>query len=106
MVTENHTFCEQPIHVEPAPEPSNIIWENRHITSKVQFRNKIFVGIGVFCLLALAFALFTFCKIAVVNTQKKYPPTFDCSDIDAMFGTDLDAYKTYAEIDKEYTIET
>ena len=105
-VTENHKFCDQQIRVTPAPEPSNIIWENRHITAKTQFRNKIFTGIGVFCLLALAFAIFTFAKIAVVNTQKKYPPTFDCTDIDAMFGTNVDTYKEYAEIDKQYTIET
>ena len=32
-VTENHMFCESKIEVEAAPEPSNIIWENRHISN-------------------------------------------------------------------------
>ena len=31
-LTENHKFCDTQIRVKPAPEPSNIIWENRHIS--------------------------------------------------------------------------
>ena len=33
--TEAHKFCDTVIRVKPAPEPSNIIWENRHITPSV-----------------------------------------------------------------------
>ena len=79
--TEAHKFCDTLIKVKPAPEPSNIIWENRHITPNVQLRNKIIVSFGILCLLGLAFALFTFAKIKVASIQEKYPPTFDCSDI-------------------------
>ena len=101
--TEFHKFCDVPIRVTPAPEPSNIIWEHRHITKLRQNRNKIGVGLGVFCLLGLALALFTFAKSAVVKTQASYPPTFDCTDVDAQFGHDPAEYEQYARLDKTYT---
>jgi hypothetical protein len=67
-VTDNHKFCDEKIKVTAAPEPSNIIWEHRHISGAVQTRNIICVAFAVFALLALAFTLFTFAKIKVVAT--------------------------------------
>ena len=103
--TEAHKFCDTVIRVKPAPEPSNIIWENRHITPNVQLRNKIIVAFGILCLLSLAFALFTFAKIQVADIQERYPPTFDCSDIQSQFEDDPVQYENYAKIDKEYTLQ-
>ena len=59
---EGYYFCDSKIEVEPAPEPSNIIWENRFITEGTQRRNKIAVAFGILCLLALAFLIFTIAK--------------------------------------------
>ena len=102
-ITENHKFNNIPIKVKAAPEPSNIIWEHRHITSAVQFRNKVLVSIGVLLILALALVLFSVAKIYVSKVQKAYPPTFDCADIDRQFAGDAELYKTYAGNDKAYT---
>lgn len=30
----DRTFLDEPFFFESAPEPSNIIWENRHLTKK------------------------------------------------------------------------
>ena len=102
-VTEHHKFCESQIKVTAAPEPSNIIWEHRHISDAVQTRNKICVGFAIFCILALAFVIFTFAKISVVRSQAKYPPTLDCTSIDNQFTSDQALFKQYAEVDKPYT---
>ena len=80
-LTEAHKFCDTVIKVKPAPEPSNIIWENRHFTRKKKLRNKIIVAFVILCLLGLAFALFTYAKMKVSDIQERYPPTFDCTDI-------------------------
>lgn len=43
----------------PAPEPTNIKWENRHVTRKEQICTSVVVNFLVFCHLVLALALFT-----------------------------------------------
>jgi hypothetical protein len=43
----------------PAPEPTNIKWENRHVTKKTQVCTSIIVNFLVFCHLVVALALFT-----------------------------------------------
>ena len=104
-VTENHKFCDVQIKVTPAPEPSNIIWENRHITQAEQNRNKFFVTLAILCLLGIALVIFSVAKFYVTTIQAKYPPTFDCTDVDSQFAGQPDLYKTYAKIDKPYTNE-
>ena len=56
-------------------------------------------------MLLIAFAIFTFAKITVTKIQAKYPPTFDCTDVDSQFASNQELYKQYAEIDKPYTDE-
>ena len=105
LITENHKICDTRIKVEPAPEPSNIIWENRHITDREQNRNKCFVTLGILFLLLIAFVIFAVAKIFVTRIQAKYPPTFDCSDVDSQFAANITQYKEYANYDKPYTDE-
>lgn len=68
-----------------APDPSNIIWQNRHVTRKQQNIRKFFVFIGVVIMLGCSFALFTWFKNIATNNQQKYPPTTDCTNIGNMF---------------------
>ena len=56
-------------------------------------------------MLGIALIIFSWAKIKVTNIQAKYPPTFDCTDVDGQFASQPDLYKTYAEIDKPYTDE-
>ena len=52
----------QPLHMDPAAEPTNIIWENRHVTFKERLtRATIVIAITVL-LMALTFTLFYFLK--------------------------------------------
>lgn len=74
-----------PILFEEAVEPSNIIWENTHFTTKQQTIRKVIVTFLVALVLLGAFALFAFLKIKAVRNQRKYPPGTNCDDIDVMF---------------------
>jgi hypothetical protein len=56
-------------------------------------------------MLGIALIIFSWAKVKVTNIQAKYPPTFDCTDVDGQFASQPDLYKTYAEIDKPYTDE-
>lgn len=90
-------FCE-------APEPTNIIWENRDRTYKQQCTRKLIVILIVFILLCLAFAAFYFLKRITINNYKKYPPTTDCDNILDQFGNVLTGtFREYAELDEKPT---
>ena len=67
LITENHKIFDTRIKVEPAPEPSNIIWENRHISDREQNRNKCFVTLGILFLLGIAFVIFVLAKVGVTK---------------------------------------
>ena len=56
-------------------------------------------------MLGIALIIFSWAKVKVTNIQAKYPPTFDCTDVDGQFASQPDLYKKYAEIDKPYTDE-
>ena len=44
-------------------------------------------------MLGIAFGIFTVAKITVTKIQAKYPPTFDCTDVDNQFADNQDLYK-------------
>lgn len=71
----------QPLYLNPAPEPTNIIWENRHYS----FLHKIIraaIAIAVMALLMfLVFVAFYFLKLRVNENNKKYPAV-SCSNIE------------------------
>ena len=46
-------------NLAPAPEPTNIKWENRHVTRNKQICTSIVVNFLVLCHLIAALALFT-----------------------------------------------
>lgn len=72
------TFLEEDLQLKKAPEPTNIIWENRHNTYRQQLVRKIFVGFAVLALLFAMLALFTYMKTLTVKNQKRYPPDTNC----------------------------
>lgn len=85
-----------------APEPSEIIWHNRHVTTKQQNIRKVLVFIGCFVFLTLMFFLFSYLKSKAIKNMWRYPTTTNCDTIDNIFydpaqgAIDTDVYQKYA----------
>lgn len=101
-------FMEEPLAFEEAPEPTNIIWENRHISGKNQFVRKVLVAISVLLFLILALVIFSLLKRTVLQNQLQYPPTTDCQMISGMFNVpeplDYQPYQAAAYADMNNTL--
>jgi hypothetical protein len=56
-----------PLYFREAPEPTNIIWENRHIGGIRQLIRKVLVAILVFLVLVMALVIFYLLKKTVIE---------------------------------------
>jgi len=74
----DENFLGTPLKFKPAPEPSNILWENRHVTRKQQMWRALGVWVIIFFILAIAFVIFVVLKQISVKNQARYPGTTDC----------------------------
>ena len=73
------------LEVVRAPEPSNIVWENLHMTPrKITMKNIIVMAI-VTIFLAIVFSLITFLKVESVKTESRYPPLTNCVSYNDLF---------------------
>ena len=68
------------IEIQPASEPSDIIWENRHFTIAQRFSKSIIAWIIILLLLAVSFIAIFLCSQYSVNTMLKYP-IVDCTNL-------------------------
>ena len=59
----------------PAPEPSDIIWENLYVPQLKKHRNKVCILAVLFCFLFCVFMLFMYLDQWVIQTERKYPGT-------------------------------
>jgi len=75
----------KPIITSQAPEPSEILWHNRHVTVNQQNWRKVGVFIAVLIFLALMFALFTWMKSKAIQNMFRYPSTTNCDSIKSIF---------------------
>ena len=87
-----------------APEPSNILWENLHVTPRQQTCRKLLVSAVILVLLFGMFVLFTFLQLIAVKNANRYPASTDCTTVSAMF-TDNATFEQYARIDEPYTVK-
>lgn len=76
----------EPVQMEAAPEPSNVVWENLEVRSSQQRNRKIFAFICIAIFIILTFLLFTVLKSANGKNKLKYPPRTDCENIYNQFG--------------------
>jgi hypothetical protein len=68
-----------------ATEPTNIIWENRHFTTK-DYVYRTFVAFSFICfLLCVSFAIIFYSKIYAIVIDSKYPDV-DCDYITEVYG--------------------
>jgi len=68
------------IEIQPASEPSDIIWENRHFSNWDRLKKEIVVFLILLVLLAGSFLLIFICSLYSTNLLAKYPAT-DCSTL-------------------------
>jgi len=97
-------FLGEPLSFKEAPEPTNIIWENRHLGFIQRTIRKFIVLCLVGLFLAGTVVIFFFLKKATINNLLKYPPSFDCSEIDSLFKTNQTLYQQAATFDKDPTL--
>lgn len=96
----------EPFAMQEAPEPTNIIWENRDKTVTQQLKRQIGVYIAISLFLAGAFTIFYLLKRQTISNYLKYPPTLNCKSIISMFPQKFNdpLFRQQAEIDKDYTM--
>ena len=70
------------VDFQKASEPTDIIWENRHVTNKIIIKRKIFVFIVIFIMLNISFGSIYYSANIVNNFKRRYPPG-DCKQKDA-----------------------
>lgn len=62
-----------PLVLDDAPEPTNIIWENRHLSNEDYLKRGLLVFFTVLILLAASFTTIFLCKNFQLNKVSKYP---------------------------------
>ena len=68
------------IEIEPASEPTDIIWENRHYTPMQRLKKSIIATLIILLLLFISFIMIFICSNFSVNAILKYP-TVDCTNL-------------------------
>jgi hypothetical protein len=74
-----------------ATEPTNILWENRHLTHKDRLKRSGWVFAIIVLMIIVSFSLIFFCKSYSVKVSQTYPAV-DCSVIDSAYGASLEKY--------------
>jgi hypothetical protein len=60
--SDYRTLLAEPLRMEDASEPTDIIWENRHFTSWDRFKRTFIVMCYVTVILAISFVIIFFCS--------------------------------------------
>lgn len=71
--------------IKEAPEPTNIIWENRDMSKMVRAARFIMVIIAVGVVLALTFFMTTYAKNVTNDTIGKYDNSVKCSELNRIY---------------------
>ena len=87
-------FLGSRIKVKPAPEPTNIIWENKGITKKMRRVRMVFITLACIVLLAVAAFLIAYMKGIQLQVVRKYPDV-DCGLVDEQYKKMLKKFAYY-----------
>ena len=68
------------IEIDSAPEPTDIIWENRHFTSSQRNKKLVLVILAMILMLTISFVIIFICSATSKELVSIYPPK-DCSGI-------------------------
>ena len=72
----------------PAPEPTNIIWENRQYTKGRRVAIGLLVSVVIFFLLLVSFSVILVLKQVAVSSKLKYSYA-NCKDIKDIYNPDM-----------------
>jgi hypothetical protein len=89
--------------VERAQEPSNVIWENLGIPTKVKNQRKVAVSVIVFVILICILGCVGYVKILSARTRLRYPLINNCDKIELQF-KNKDEWLKFAIKDKQATM--
>ena len=79
------TALGEEIYVTQAPEPSDILWENRRVTwSRIKCHEFIVLIVSIVFLIAMFYGV-VYIKALEVTNMFRYPATTDCTAIDNIF---------------------
>lgn len=71
------------IEIQPASEPSDIIWENRHFTPAQRLKKSCIAWAVILKLLSISFVLIFLCSQYSVKMLSKYP-VVDCANLTSL----------------------
>jgi len=72
------------VEFQEASEPSDIIWENRHVEKSVRFKRRLLVKFIITIMLAISFSIIYYCASKSTTLKAKYPKV-NCSQKDNEF---------------------
>jgi len=72
------------VEFQEASEPSDIIWENRHVEKSVRTKRRLLVKFVITIMLAISFSIIYYCASKSTNLKTKYPKV-DCAQKDKEF---------------------
>ena len=79
------TFLGEEIEIQPASEPTDIIWENRSFTEKERNIKKAIVTLIIIGLLIASFAIIFLAKKASLAKKNQYPKV-NCKEFEENYG--------------------
>jgi len=82
-------FLDAPLYFREAPEPTNIIWENRQVTFFQQIIRTIIVIAIILVLFVGCLFVFYYLKKTTVTNYQRYPPSTNCNSINSLFNNQL-----------------
>ena len=94
---------EEEIEVQPASEPTDIIWENRNFTEDTRNFKRIVVSIIIVILLAVSFAIIFTCQKSSLAKKMKYPKV-NCKTIDVEYVDRHEAYQKDAIAEYRFNV--
>ena len=98
----DYTFLGLPFYFEEAPEPSNIIWENKFMRPRQHILRTCLVYAAIVGMLLICAIIFVAFKAPLNASHERYPPFIDCSHFDSHFKNTLsEEWKRFSDIDKE-----
>jgi hypothetical protein len=74
--------------IQKAPEPTDILWENRELSKLSHVMRLVLVALSIFLIMLISFVVLVALRKKTNETDEKYIEQ-DCSEIFDMYGDDL-----------------
>lgn len=105
MEFAQETIFNQIPHFTEAPDPTNIIWENRYVKGW-EFTYRMLRAVAIISVVLICSCLFIlFLKSASLKMVMKYP-SVDCPSLFKIFGNDIQSKTKYAYIEDALQVKS